>query len=345
MEQRDARGATPLMHAAAFGNLETLKLLLDAGADVNAHNDFDATALLWAARDAAKARLLIERGANVNARSKQGRTPLMVASLRRGGSDIVELMLSKGADVTVQDNRRSDTALGLAASVGEVETMRLLLAKGADPKLPDRTGATPVNLASYSRRPEAVRLLIQKGVDVNAANTSAGPLQRNGPINRLQITALHNAAAFGPVEMVRDLLEAGADVQARDGRGLTPLSFALATEYPSPEILRTLLRAGADVNARDNTGETPLDWAEKFGYPEVLAILRQAGAKRGRVYEPPEGARRGAFDARGGAGTQHLAAGEGESGIFQTERLRRLPPPTHDRPRAGRGEGGGAPHQ
>ena len=50
--------ASELMHAAAFGNFETLKLLLDAGAEVNARNDFDATALLWAARDPDKARLL-----------------------------------------------------------------------------------------------------------------------------------------------------------------------------------------------------------------------------------------------------------------------------------------------
>src|SRR6266567_2629961 len=102
IEVRDGRGATPLMHAAAFGNLETLKALLDAGADVNARNDFDATALLWAARDPGKARLLIERGADVNTQSKQGRTPLMVASLRRGGSAIVALMLAKGADVNAK---------------------------------------------------------------------------------------------------------------------------------------------------------------------------------------------------------------------------------------------------
>ena len=95
---RDRRGATLLMHAAAFGNVEILKLLLDAGADVNARNDFDATALLWGARDPEKARLLIEHGANVNARSKQGRTPLMLASLRPGGSETVALMLQKGAD-------------------------------------------------------------------------------------------------------------------------------------------------------------------------------------------------------------------------------------------------------
>src|SRR6266496_1003420 len=60
LDARDRRGATLLMHAAAFGNLETLKLLIDRGAGVNAKNDFDATALLWAARDPEKTRLLIE---------------------------------------------------------------------------------------------------------------------------------------------------------------------------------------------------------------------------------------------------------------------------------------------
>ena len=79
---RDKRGATPLMHAAAFGNFETLKLLVDAGADANAHNDHDATALLWAARDTEKARLLIERGADVNATSMEGQTPLIAAATR-----------------------------------------------------------------------------------------------------------------------------------------------------------------------------------------------------------------------------------------------------------------------
>src|SRR5690349_20698694 len=64
---RDKKGATLLMHAAAFGSPEAVRLLLDPGADVNAKNSFDATALMWAAGDPVKARLLIERGADVNA--------------------------------------------------------------------------------------------------------------------------------------------------------------------------------------------------------------------------------------------------------------------------------------
>jgi ankyrin repeat protein len=288
IEVRDGRGATPLMHAAAFGNIETLKLLLKAGADVNARNAFDATALLWAARDPDKARLLIEHGANVNIRSKQGRTPLMVASLRYGSAPLIALMLAKGADVNAKDEKRNDTALSLAASVGDVETMRLLLAKGADPGAVDSFGATPIAVAALGKQVEAVRLLIQKGVDVNAASTQSGIPQRNGPLNRSQVTALHNAAAFGPVEIVRELLKAGAKVNARDSRGLTPLMFALAADNPSLEIVQTLLQAGADANARDTSGETPLDWAEKFGYPDVIAALNKSGAKRGVTYAAPK---------------------------------------------------------
>ena len=286
LDARDRRGATPLMHAAAFGNLETVKLLLDAGADVNAHNDFDATALLWCARDPEKARLLIARGANVNARSKQGRTPLMLASLLNGGSPLVALMLSKGADATVSDVR-GDTALGLAASIGETATMRLLLAAGADPKAPNSKGEPPIILATKSKNAAAVQMLIDKGVDVKVANTSFNNV-RNGPIAMIRLTPLHRAAAFGPLEMVSSLLQAGADVNARDSRALTPLMFAVATDFPSPQIVRALIQAGANVNLRDNTGETALDWAAKFGYPDVLAILKKAGAEPGASYVPPQ---------------------------------------------------------
>src|SRR6266481_9175697 len=120
LEARDRRGSTPLMHAAAFGNLNTLKLMIDAGADVRARNNMDATALLWAAADPEKARLLIERGADVTAASRQGRTPLMVAAARKGGTAIVELLLSKGADVHAKD-RLGDTALTLAARAGDLD--------------------------------------------------------------------------------------------------------------------------------------------------------------------------------------------------------------------------------
>jgi ankyrin repeat protein len=286
IETRDRRGATLLMHAAAFGNVETLRLLIDRGANVNAKNDFDATALLWAARDPEKARLLVEHGADVNARSKQGRTPLMLASLRHGGSQTVARLLAKGAEVNVKDGK-GDTALGLAASIGEVESMKMLLAKGAEPDARNARGESPLIFATKCKCEGAVRVLLEKRVDVNVANTSFNSV-RNGPIEQVKLTPLHRAVALGTLQTVRDLLAAGANVNARDGRACTPMHFAVATERQNADLVRTLIRAGADVNVRDKYQETPLDWAEKFGYPEVIAALKEAHAERGSEYHPPK---------------------------------------------------------
>src|SRR5579864_7753098 len=100
---KDQRGTTPLMYAAAYGSLEAMKVLISAGADVNAKNAFDATALLWSAGDLAKVRFLVSKGADVNARSKQGRTPLIVGASFDGGFDVVKFLIEKGADISAKD--------------------------------------------------------------------------------------------------------------------------------------------------------------------------------------------------------------------------------------------------
>ena len=285
MEARDSRGATPLMHAAAFGSIDAMKMLLDAGADVNAKNNFGATALLWCARDGEKARMLIEHGADVNVRSKQGRTPLMLASMREGGADIVALLLSKGADVNVADTH-GETALGLAAEYGGIDNVRLLAAKRANIHALNQKGQTPLILAAQGAQPEVARFLIREGANVNVA-TSWYTTVRNGQIQLLQLMALHHAAQSGAPEVVRDLVRAGANVNAMDSRGFGPLVFAIAQEQQNPEIVRILIAAGADVNRRAKTGESALDWAEKFGNPDVIAALKKAGATNGAAYHAP----------------------------------------------------------
>jgi uncharacterized protein len=128
---KDARGATPLMYAAIFGTVEQVKLLLDAGADCNAKNSFDGTALICARGDMAKSQLLMEHGADANARSEVGHTPLMAAAGRDQNMDLARLLLAKGSGARAADKRHT-TSLLVAAAAGNVEMMRLLIGRGAD---------------------------------------------------------------------------------------------------------------------------------------------------------------------------------------------------------------------
>jgi mono/diheme cytochrome c family protein len=122
----DRAGSTLLHHAAGFGTVGTMALLLDAGADVNAKNRRGSTPLHWAIDDEAKVRLLLARGANVNAKQLEGRTPLYQAALLGNGLAIVRLLLANGADPNrAMANGR--TPLMAAAARGDVDEMRALI--------------------------------------------------------------------------------------------------------------------------------------------------------------------------------------------------------------------------
>jgi len=274
VDVRDKRGATPLMYAAATGSIEAMTLLLNAGADVNAKNDFDATPLIWAAGDPAKSRLIIERGANVNGRSKQGRMPLMMAARREGNSQLLRFMLAKGADPDAKDGR-GNTALMHAAQAGDVKMMRVLTERGADVNAANLFGATALGNAVCSNTVGAVTFLLGKGANVNAAIRSPGSV-RHGPIAIDNLTPLMAAAPYGSAALISQLLRAGAQVNAKDVRGMTPLMLAVASETQDVKVVKLLLRAGADTKVRSSSGETSLDWANKFGSPPVIEALKQA---------------------------------------------------------------------
>jgi ankyrin repeat protein len=279
INSRDHRGNTPLIYAAGFGSREALKLLLDSGADVNARNSFDATALVWAAADLAKLKLLLSHGADVNARTRLERTPLMVAAACDGCSENVRLLLDQGADVKTQD-KGGTTALALAGQAGDVDSIHLLLAYGADAREASKSGLTPLMLALTNCSSTGAAALIAHGADVNAANTFGGTV-KFGDIELVHLTPLHFAAPYCGADVVKMLVNAGAKPNAADIRGMTPLMLAVASEHQDAAVVRLLLKAGADPNVRSKAGETPLDWARKYGDAGVIAALEQAGAKGG----------------------------------------------------------------
>ena len=285
VDTRDQRGTTLLMYAAAIGSPEAVKLLLGSGADVNARNDVEATALILGAGNAEKARMLVEKGADVNAHSKLGRTPLMIAASCDGCAATVKLLLDKGADPKAAD-KHGNTALNEAAWADNSESVKLLLAKGAGADTADGEGYTPLASAASNCNLEFVKLYLSKGADVNAANTSGGEV-KFGKIQLVKLTPLMLASTYCGPEVVKTLLDAGAKVNARDIRGMTALQFAVSSETQNAAVVNLLLTAGAEINATSSVGETALDWAKKFGSQEVIAALTSAGAREGVPYSPP----------------------------------------------------------
>ncbi|HLG97401.1 MAG TPA: ankyrin repeat domain-containing protein [Bryobacteraceae bacterium] len=271
----DGRGTTPLMYACALGSSDAVKMLLDSGANVNAANEFGATPLMWCAGDLTKVRYLLDRGAGVNARSKAGRTPLSIAVTYNGSAEIVRLLIAKGADVNAKD-ASGGTVLEQAATVNNLEAARLLLAKGADPNTTDELGYTALTQAAGSSEhsAEMVKLLLDRGAKVNVVSGETVEIVKNGKIRIGRITPLMMAAVQADYRAVELLINAGAQVNATDIRGLTPLVLAVATDHADPRIVQLLLVKGADPKIKSVDGETALDWARKYRNPEVLQALR-----------------------------------------------------------------------
>jgi len=272
------RNTTPLMYASAFGTVEAMKVLVNAGADIDVKNTFDATALMWGAGNLAKVRLLVDKGANVNAKSKQGRTPLIIAASHNGAEAILRLLIAKRADPKMTD-ASGNTALIAAAQANDVASIKLLLDKGADVNARNSSGETALMSASGNGNLAAVKLLLKAGAQVNAISAVANVNVKAGPIALGNYTALLLAAPYGAPELIKTLLNAGADVNAKDVRGMTPLMMSVSTEYQNPEVVRLLLARGAASTEASLAGETAGDWATKFAHPDVMSLFKVLAAK------------------------------------------------------------------
>ena len=159
---KDEGGSTALHHAAGYGPLANVELLIDNGAEVNAKNRRGSTPLHWAIHDEAKVRLLLSKGANVNAKQVQGRTPLFLAAMLGDSVPTMRLLFARGADPNLAC-ANGQTPLMMAAARGNVEALRLLIEKGAEVNGKDGAGETALMFAGSSGNAGAVQLLIERG--------------------------------------------------------------------------------------------------------------------------------------------------------------------------------------
>ena len=272
----DTQGETPLMYAAGAGSLDAIKLLLAAGADANHQSVSGATALMFAATDVAKTRALLDAGADPNKASKGGKTALLLAAMSDPSIEIVRLLISKGASITAVDEGKT-TALLAAAQGNDTETIRLMIDAGLDVNAANVVGLTPLMFtAGFYANTQATSMLLARKARVNVVSAdSVDPpdTSKAGPVQTGRFTPLILTTTFGPPSLAKSLLDAGANVNVKDVRGMTPLMLAVATDRQDPAMIQLLLDHGADPAAKSAVGETAADWARKIGRQPALQLL------------------------------------------------------------------------
>jgi ankyrin repeat protein len=305
----EADGTTALHWATHLDDLETVQLLLQAGANVAARNRFGSTPLGLACLNGNSAMIetLLKAGADVNATVGEGETPLMTAA-RTGKLDAVKVLLNRGANVNMKEGWRGQTALMWAAAEGYAPVIRLLVEKGADLHARSNGGFTPLLFAAREGKIDAVQTLLALGADLNDAlpvsrrNAAADP----PAVPEKGSNALLLAAGNAHYELAAILLDRGSDPNAAP-QGWTALhqiswvrkAGIAGSNDPAPEgsgnmtsleFVRKLVAKGANVNSLvtkrppagvtelNMIGGTPLFLAARTADAELMQLLVDLGA-------------------------------------------------------------------
>ncbi|MCX8092161.1 MAG: ankyrin repeat domain-containing protein [Verrucomicrobiae bacterium] len=274
--------ATPLHKAASAGDLTTLAALTETG-NLDVRDEAGLTPLHRAMERGhlAAATLLLDKGADPNARDAQGNTPLHRVFL--AGPRFIQSLPPPGwLERNKTDPSKTNGVRYLLqhaddpSMVATTFTVAFLLAAGADPKATNDAGQTAVDLAFAEsamfweeERRDLLRLL---------GPTAKSLLDRHDSKGN---TLLHNAVQGLDLEVVKDLIAAGADVNATNRLGRTALHLAVQKSIMQPGPVQELLKAKPHVNARDHQGMTPLHmlaFSENSSAGELASALLQAGA-------------------------------------------------------------------
>jgi ankyrin repeat protein len=243
------RGGSPtpdlhkeLIHAVEQGDIEVIERLYPrvVGSRIESRARHTLLMLQPKRNQEATVDLLLRNGEEINARDAGGWTPLLHAA-NSGDADVVKVLVERGADVSVRDGAGT-TALALVAKKEYPSAVAILARKG-NVNTGDKYGTTPLMWAAKNGDLKSIKLLLENGANPNARD-------------RQDWTALFYVGPEATV-VINALLSAGAQIDARDNEGSTPLmQVALLGDFAN---LAFLIEKGANVHLRNREGESALD--------------------------------------------------------------------------------------
>jgi ankyrin repeat protein len=275
LEQK-APSVQPWMETVLFGTIAELRLLLDNGLDPNASTSSGTTVLMMAASDSEKLRLLLDRGADVNARAASGFTALMVAAQYTHSDRAINLLLDRGYTVQrVADRRQSESyALPLAAHAGNASILERLHRAGE----PVNARFPPL-LPRAGIYPTAMAMSIRNG-DREVVRTLLDLGADLNAIDGQPWSPLDAAVHNNRLDLARLFLQRGADVNAVDKAGFTPLLLAASIDFGDTGMIELLLAARANIHAKNPAGKTALDLALEYQHTRFIALLERASREQ-----------------------------------------------------------------
>lgn len=306
-------GQSALMWAAAEGHGPVVETLIEAGADIRARSRGGTTPLLFAVRkgDMRSVKAMLAAGADVNKERPDLATPLLVAIIN-GHEDLVDLLLEKGADPNAEGGSTQLTVQGMRAAAQKIELktpsyrdqLREVGTEGGNGR--NNSWGRPLQAAVHVAnwhvsdefisvnidRLRVIKSLLKHGADVNGRNTDMEPRWSGARYRRRLVgaTAFLFAAKANDIEVMRLLLEHGADPNINTGVNITPLMASAgiawasnqerASEAQVLEVVKMLVEElGADVNFVADTGETAMHAAAYRGVNSVVQYLFDKGAR------------------------------------------------------------------
>lgn len=285
-----------LLNAVYMADVPKINDLLKKGADANAREN-DRSILGWASQsyDNGVVEALLAAKADPNNYDGVGHTPLMRAIETQQVKNVESLIKAK-ANVNLKTKDGSKTVLMMAVDSRKPEIVKAVIDAGADVKAVTAEGESPVLMAAQegsSDSMEIIKILGAAKASMDTANAAYTPLSY--------------AVNQGNAELVKVLLAAGANPNAKDKMGRTPLMQALdskevfdllvaakadanitdergdtvlmrAIEYGTPELIESIIKAGADLNIKDSSGNTALKLADNMYKTDLVEVLKKHGA-------------------------------------------------------------------